>query len=541
MALPRDLAIGVGSSVAGGLIANQLPQSHAKWKVKRRVAKDPKAPVAKADQDPWIPAYTVARVKRPKKQLRREQRKNAAKYGATGAVIGGGLTAMKMRSPLEVAGGAAAGGALGSLAGAVGTHTHEYQMRRIHGLSARPTAPGEPPRIYMRSTKPDEPVSKVVVRTPTRLVRLMADPVKRETEEVRLLGQQMKGRDAFEKPVQVAPRRKHNLTPYGQDLARKQGKGEKVKTALPTPKLMNGHHRLAVAEQEGKRSMLVDYSLRNKGAREVNVIGVRPDGTRYHTKPTNIPKDRTKEVAVTAAAIPTGAAIYGTARHNNKKRVRKGMVTLDGVSVVLEKRDKVKAPKAPPVNHREEMKASVGSGGWAANRAHMRIQRAWKKAERSGGRWSGSAKKQVRERKIWRNATFTPKEQGELAAERARRDLKTPKDVATKTTLAVDHANQTSATRLLAEFDSGKRITPDHLRPTTASQHFSKAKNSSAPLVMAGKAGPVLRVMPGLKGAMIGVPVGGGAVAVLQRKGRQQARDSRAPKRRVALESWGRA
>lgn len=154
-------------------------------------------------------------------------------------------------------------------------------------------------------------VSKVVVRTPTRLVRMMSDRVPRDKGTVDFLAGQMAGKHGFDNPVQVSLRRQHNIQPMWSRMAR-----VKNRTRYPTPKLWDGHHRLAIAEQSGKKSMLVDYKLKHDMS--LRKIGLQSDGQHYHMPPDYIPKDRTREVA--AGAVLGAVGVGGGAAYAASKR-----------------------------------------------------------------------------------------------------------------------------------------------------------------------------------------------------------------------------
>jgi hypothetical protein len=174
---------------------------------------------------------------------------------------------------------------------------------------------------YSRSKKKSK-VSKIVVRTPTRLVRWMSDRYPRPADGIDRLERQMNGPHGFDNPVSVGFTRKHNMTSDHRAKAKKMGL--KTETPLPTPKLVNGHHRLGLAERKGQKSMLVDWHLRPK--HEGNYVVQRDGEWVDGPPPGGIPKDRTKEVAAGAAAVTAGG-VGGSAflvhRHNKKKRVSK--------------------------------------------------------------------------------------------------------------------------------------------------------------------------------------------------------------------------
>ena len=107
-----------------------------------------------------------------------------------------------------------------------------------------------------------ERVSKIVIRTPTRLVRRWSDKIPRPMDDVGRISRQMHSPKGYEEPVLVLPRRSFQMTDQGKEKARRLGL--KSRTLLPTPKLMDGHHRLKAAELDGRKSMLVDYRLRDK-------------------------------------------------------------------------------------------------------------------------------------------------------------------------------------------------------------------------------------------------------------------------------------
>ena len=104
---------------------------------------------ASPDEQPFLPAYTVQR-----KPLRgRKRAKVALRRGATGAVTGGALGAalgaVSGRRAAVLPSAAVSGAASGALAAAT-TPRQEYLMRRVHGVSARPTAPNQKPTVYIR-------------------------------------------------------------------------------------------------------------------------------------------------------------------------------------------------------------------------------------------------------------------------------------------------------------------------------------------------------------------------------------------------------
>lgn len=170
-----------------------------------------------------------------------------------------------------------------------------------------------------------EPVSKIVIRTPTRLVRMMADPLPRDVERVGALGEHLRSKHGYERPVRIAFQRQHNLTDEAKEEVRQKRLG-KTKTLLPTPKLMDGHHRLANAERTGRKTMSVDWHLRNSYKHAFRTEDVARE---------LLPKDRTKAVlagAGVAGLTTAGAGGYAAHRHRVAKFDRR-LLALGAVPV----------------------------------------------------------------------------------------------------------------------------------------------------------------------------------------------------------------
>ena len=121
-----------------------------------------------------------------------------------------------------------------------------------------------------------------------------------------------------------------------------------------------------------------------------------------------------------------------------------------------------RGPYAPPEGHRDDVTADLSTNA-KTNQAYVKRMRLWKKRDRAGQRPNKSAGPIVRARAAWRKKTFTPLEQKRNRAEQGARDVKIRRDLAEQYRND-DHLSP--AQKQLKEFDSGKRITPEHLRPS---------------------------------------------------------------------------
>jgi hypothetical protein len=148
----QAIAIGMGTSVAGGFVANQLPQTAGNWKKRRLLRANTdvrKGGSPQGKEEPFLPAYTLERRKLAPKARRRIMRRRAVRSGVTGAALGGGA-GLVIGGPKAAAASAALSGVGSAALAAASTPKSEWHMRRMHGVSARPTAPGQKPTIYVR-------------------------------------------------------------------------------------------------------------------------------------------------------------------------------------------------------------------------------------------------------------------------------------------------------------------------------------------------------------------------------------------------------
>ena len=245
----------------------------------------------------------------------REQRRLQAhrSFGRTSSLTSGtlGLAALGLRSPQAAASLVRRGARNGRLvrmasrADAATKHSNTLGIAAIGVGSAGSFNYAAQQKLERKAA---QPVSKLVVRTPVKVVRrFMADPVKRPTAAVAALKEEMDRPGAYFKPPQVMMRSRHNLSPAGIAMAREQGvPRRKLGTIIPTPKVLDGHHRLAVAEQQGRRSIPIDYRLMF-GNSMPDEKTITRGGSLVHRRPTRIPKDRTREAAVGAVVAGVGA------------------------------------------------------------------------------------------------------------------------------------------------------------------------------------------------------------------------------------------
>lgn len=121
----------------------------------------------------------------------------------------------------------------------------------------------------------------------------------------------------------------------------------------------------------------------------------------------------------------------------------------------IEKRDAFGVKRTPPKNHREEIIGDVTVSNAKTNQAHIRTMRAWKRRERAGIKDTAPAKARA-ERRAWRAKNVSPKTQKEIRAQRAKRDIAIPAN------LAATYRKKeklSPAAAALKDFDSGKKMT----------------------------------------------------------------------------------
>lgn len=105
-----------------------------------------------------------------------------------------------------------------------------------------------------RDRKARGEISKgVKVRLPVKLVERLGDGLPRRQAQVDEIARQMGGKHGFERPVNIAISRSHNLMYAGTPPKN-----------MPAFRLQDGHHRVLARKQMGKKTVKAEITLRRK-------------------------------------------------------------------------------------------------------------------------------------------------------------------------------------------------------------------------------------------------------------------------------------